>query len=256
LQQSQNTMILNSVSVDCVIFGFDKSGLRVLLNQTDKDALRRTLPEQASSDQIKQLYEKHPVFTSDLVWSLFGGHVPEAQDLDEFAKNLLFQATGLNDVYLQQIHAFGSLQRVPYVRVITIGYYSLINPEYHDLKQSNIAKSLQWFNLNELPTLCFDHDQIIQQALLKLRQEVMYHPVGFHLLPEKFTLTEIQSLYEVILNKKMDTRNFRKKLAKMELLVDSGEKQQNVAHRAAKLYQFDIQVYEKLKEEGLNFRIE
>jgi 8-oxo-dGTP diphosphatase len=256
LQQSQNTMILNSVSVDCVIFGFDKSGLRVLLNQTDKDALRRTLPEQASSDQIKQLYEKHPVFTSDLVWSLFGGHVPEAQDLDEFAKNLLFQATGLNDVYLQQIHAFGSLQRVPYVRVITIGYYSLINPEYHDLKQSNIAKSLQWFNLNELPVLCFDHDQIIQQALLKLRQEVMYHPVGFHLLPEKFSLTEIQSLYEVILNKKMDTRNFRKKLAKMELLVDSGEKQQYVAHRAAKLYQFDIQVYEKLKEEGLNFRIE
>ena len=207
LQQSQKTMILNSVSVDCVIFGFDKSGLRVLLNQTDKEALRRTLPEQASSDQIKQLYEKHPVFVSDLVWSLFGGHVPEAQDLDEFAKNLLFQATGLNDVYLQQIHAFGSLQRVPYVRVITIGYYSLINPEYHDLKQSNLAKSLQWFNLNELPSLCFDHDQIIQQALLKLRQEVMYHPVGFHLLPEKFTLTEIQSLYEVIL--KEEGLNFR-----------------------------------------------
>lgn len=249
-------MILNSISVDCVIFGFDKSCLRVLLNQIDKEALRRILPDQASADQIRQLYEKHPVFLNDVVWSLFGGHVPEAQDLDEFAKNLLLQATGLNDVYLQQIHAFGSLQRVPYVRVITIGYYSLINPEYHDLKQSNLAKSLQWFNLNELPVLCFDHDQIIQHALLKLRQEVMYHPVGFHLLPEKFTLTEIQSLYEVILNKKMDTRNFRKKLAKMELLIDSGEKQQNVAHRAAKLYQFDIQVYEKLKEEGLNFRIE
>jgi 8-oxo-dGTP diphosphatase len=249
-------MILNSVSVDCVIFGFDKSGLRVLLNQIDKEALRRTLPEQASSEQIRQLYEQHPVFTSDNYWSLFGGHVPEAQDLDEFAKNLLFQATGMTDVYLQQINAFGSLQRVPYVRVITVGYYSLINPDYYLLKQSNIAKSLQWFNLNELPALCFDHDQIIQHALLKLRQEVMYHPVGFHLLPEKFTLTEIQSLYEVILNKKMDTRNFRKKLAKMKLLVDSGEKQQNVAHRAAKLYQFDIQMYKKLKEEGLNFRIE
>ena len=249
-------MILDSVSVDCVIFGFDRSWLRVLLNQIDKEALRRTLPEQASSEQIRQLYEKHPVFTSDNYWSLFGGHVPESQDLDEFAKNLLFQATGMTDVYLQQINAFGSLQRVPYVRVITVGYYSLINPDYYLLKQSNIAKSLQWFNLNELPALCFDHDQIIQHALLKLRQEVMYHPVGFHLLPDKFTLTEIQSLYEVILNKKMDTRNFRKKLAKMELLVDSGEKQQNVAHRAAKLYQFDIQVYKKLKEEGLNFRIE
>ena len=249
-------MILDSLSVDCVIFGFDRSGLRVLLVQIDKEALRKSLPEQASQDQIRQLYEKHPVYTGAIDWSLFGEHVPEAQDLDDFAKDLLFQATGLNDVFLQQINAFGSLQRVPYTRVITIGYYALINPDYYNLKQSILAKSLLWFNLNELPALCFDHDQIIQQALLKLRQEVMYHPVGFHLLPDKFTLTEIQSLYEVILNKKMDTRNFRKKLAKMELLIDSGEKQQNVAHRAAKLYQFDIQVYEKLKEEGLNFRIE
>ncbi len=249
-------MILNSISVDCVIFGFDKSGLKVLLNQIDREALQNALPKQASSDQIKQIYEKHPVFTKDNYWSLFGEHVPEQQDLDEFAKELLFQATGLNDVYLQQINAFGSLDRVPYTRVITIGYYALINPDYYSLRQSNLAKSLQWFNLNELPTLCFDHEIIIQQALNKLRQEVMYHPVGFHLLSEKFTLTEIQSLYEVILNKKMDTRNFRKKLAKMELLINSGEKQQNVAHRAAKLYQFDIQVYEKLKMEGLNFRIE
>lgn len=249
-------MILNSISVDCVIFGFDKSGLRVLLNQIDKDALQQDLPKQASTDQIKQIYEKHPIITSDNYWSLFGAHVPERQDLDEFAKDLLFQATGLTDVYLQQINAFGSLDRVPYTRVITIGYYALINPDYYSLKQSNLAKSLQWFNLNELPTLCFDHEIIIQQALKKLRQEVMYHPVGFHLLPEKFTLTEIQSLYEVILNKKMDTRNFRKKLAKMDLLIDSGEKQQKVAHRAAKLYQFDIQVYQKLKMEGLNFRIE
>lgn len=249
-------MILNSVSVDCVILGFDKSGMRVLLNQIDAEELKRALPEQASSEQIRQIYEKHPVLTGDLMWSLFGDHVPEEQDLDEFAKNLLFQATGLNEVYLQQIHAFGSLERVPYTRVITIGYYALINPDYYSLKQSKLAKSLQWFNLNELPPLCFDHDKIIQLALLKLRQEVMYHPVGFHLLPEKFTLSEIQSLYEVILNKKMDTRNFRKKIAKMELLIDSGEKQQNVAHRAAKLYQFDIQVYEKLKNEGLNFRFE
>ncbi|HZL09841.1 MAG TPA: NUDIX hydrolase [Prolixibacteraceae bacterium] len=249
-------MILNSVSVDCVIFGFDKSGLRVLLNQSDQEALKQALPEQLSSEQIKQLYEKHPVLTSDIYWSLFGGHVPEEQDLDEFAKNLLFQVTGLNNVFLQQTNAFGSLDRVPYTRVITIGYYALINPDYYDLKKSTLAKTIQWYNLNELPPLCFDHDKIIQEALVKLRQEVMYHPVGFHLLPENFTLTEIQSLYEVILNKKMDTRNFRKKLAKMKLLIDSGKKQQNVAHRAAKLYQFDIHVYEKLKNEGLNFRIE
>jgi 8-oxo-dGTP diphosphatase len=249
-------MILNSVSVDCVIFGFDKSGLKVLLVQIDKEVLKQELPEQANAEQIRQIYDKHPVLMGNGYWSLFGEHVPEAQDLDEFAKVLLFQATGLNDVFLQQIHAFGSLERVPYTRVITIGYYALINPDYHDLKQAKHAKSLQWFNLSELPPLCFDHDKIIEQALLKLRQEVMYHPVGFHLLPDKFTLTEIQSLYEVILNKKMDTRNFRKKLAKMGLLIDSGDKQQNVAHRAAKLYQFDILVYNRLKDEGLNFRIE
>ena len=249
-------MILNPVSVDCVIFGFDNSGMRILLNQTDGDALMLALPQQANPEQIRQIYEKHPIFNSEQMWSLFGEHVPEEQDLDEFAKDLLFQVTGLNDVYLKQFHTFGSLRRVPYTRVITIGYYALINPDYYNIKQSKLAKSLQWFNLNELPNLIFDHLEIIQSALSKLRQEVMYHPVGFHLLPDKFTLTEIQSLYEVILNKKMDTRNFRKKLAKMKLLVDSGEKQQNVAHRAAKLYKFDIQVYEKLKEEGLNFRIE
>lgn len=249
-------MISNSVSVDCVIFGFDQSGLRVLLHQIDREALLSSLPGQASMDQIKRLYEQHPMLTSDVYWSLFGSHVPDEKDLDEFAKDLLFQATGLTNVYLQQIQAFGSLERVPYARVITIGFYALINPDYYHLKQSRLAKSFQWFNLSELPPLCFDHDKIIQKALIKLRQEVMYHPVGFHLLPEKFTLTEIQSLYEVILNKKMDTRNFRKKLAKMKLLIDSGDKQQKVAHRAARLYQFDIKVYEKLKEEGLNFRIE
>lgn len=256
MQTKHFSMILNSVSVDCVIFGFDQSGLCVLLNQINREALLQSLPDQASSEQIKELYGQHPVLTSDQYWSLFGGHVPEEQDLDEFAKELLFKATGLNNVFLQQTHAFGSLERVPYTRVITIGYYALINPDYYDLKRSGIAKSLQWFNIHELPVLCFDHEKIIRQALVKLQQEVMYHPVGFHLLPEKFTLTEIQSLYEVILNKKMDTRNFRKKLAKMNLLVDSGEKQQNVPHRAARLYQFDIQVYKKLKKEGLNFRIE
>jgi 8-oxo-dGTP diphosphatase len=249
-------MILNSVSVDCVIFGFDKSGLRVLLNQIDKEVLKKLLPQQASDEQIKQIYEKHPVLTSDLYWSLLGGHVPEGKDLDEFAKDLLYEVTGLDDLYLQQISAFGSLDRVPYTRVVTIGYYALINPDYYNLKKSKLAKSLQWYNLNELPLLCFDHDKIIEKALQKLRLEVQYRPIGFHLLPEKFTLTEIQTLYEEILNKKMDTRNFRKKLAKMKLLIDSGEKQQNVAHRAAKLYQFDIRIYNKLKQEGLNFRIE
>lgn len=249
-------MILNSVSVDCVIFGFDSSGLKVLLTQIDRDMLRKALPEQVTTEQIRQIYDMHPIFMEDNYWSLFGEHVPEDKDLDEFARELLHKATGLEDIFLKQISAFGSVERVPYTRVITIGYYALINPDYHSLKQSYLAKYLQWFRLNELPVLCFDHAEIIQKALSCLRQEVMYHPVGFHLLPEKFTLSEIQSLYEAVLNKKMDTRNFRKKLSKMKLLIDTGEKQQNVSHRAARMFRFDIQVYETLKKEGLNFRIE
>lgn len=256
LRTNGKAMILNSVSVDCVIFGFDDSGLKVLLTQIDRDALRKVLPDQVTVEQIRQIYDKHPIFNEDNYWSLFGEHVPEDKDLDEFAKELLFKATGLEDIYLKQISAFGNVERVPYTRVITIGYYALINPEYYNLKRSNLSKYLQWFSLNDLPVLCFDHAEIIQKALENLRHEVMYHPVGFHLLPEKFTLSEIQSLYEVVLNKKMDTRNFRKKLAKMELLIDTGEKQQNVSHRAARMYRFDIQVYERLKKEGLNFRIE
>lgn len=255
LQTKQVFMILNSISIDCVIFGFDKSGLRVLLSKVNKNELMQSLPKLASEDQIRELFDKHPILLEDYYWNLFGAHVPEDQDLDEYAKDLLFQATGLHNVYLKQFHAFGDCKRVNYIRVITIGYYALINPDFHDLKRSNLAESLNWFYLDELPPLPFDHKKIIKTALNKLRQEVMYHPVGFHLLPDKFTLTEIQSLYEIILNKKMDTRNFRKKLAKMKLLIDTNEKQINVAHRAAKLYMFDIKVYDKLIKEGLNFRI-
>ena len=123
------------------------------------------------------------------------------------------------------------------------------------MSQSELAKILKWFEIDELPKVLFDHTHIINEALKKLREEVKYHPIGFHLLPEKFTLTELQPLYEAILDKKLDTRNFRKKILKMELLVDTMEKQQNVAHRAAKLYSFDIETYTRLTEEGLNFRI-
>lgn len=149
----------------------------------------------------------------------------------------------------------GSVARVPHTRVLTVAYYALINPDYHDLKLSPVAKSVRWFDIENLPEVIFDTREIIDKALRKLREEAQYHPVGFHLLPDKFTLTELQSLYEVILNTKLDTRNFRKKILNMKLLVDTNEKQMNVAHRAAKLYSFDVDIYSQLKEDGLNFRI-
>lgn len=249
-------MILKEVSIDCVIFGFDGSTLKVLLSQQNPEAVLQQLSRENNFDQIKELYENHPSLTDPRTWNVFGAHIPEDRDLDDFARELVLMATGMNEVYLRQFHCFGGINRVPNHRVVTVGYYALINPAHHLIRKSVALNDLKWFGLNALPKLSFDHEKIIVNALEQLRQEVRYQPIGFHLLPERFTLSEFQTLYEIILGKKMDTRNFRKKIANMELLIDSGEKQQNVSHRAAKLYRFDERIYQKLKEEGLKFRIE
>ena len=248
-------MILKNISVDCVIFGFQNDKLNVLLWQADPKLLENFLTTEEEYEQIKILFEKNPALGSDNFWGLIGTHLPGNEDLDGYAKKILQIATGLDNVYLKQVKTFGSLNRVPHYRVLTVAYYSLINPDYHDLKLSPIAKSVKWFDINNLPNIIFDVKEIIDTSLKKLREEAQYHPVGFHLLPEKFTLTQLQTLYEVILNEKLDTRNFRKKIMNMGLLVDTNEKQTNVAHRAAKLYSFDIDIYNQLVEKGLNFRI-
>lgn len=249
-------MILKSVSIDCVIFGFDGHSLKVLLSQQNPEEVLKQVSKENDFNQIKQLYEGHPSLTNPNCWNVLGAHLPEETDLDQFARDLVAKATTMNDVFLNQFHCFGAVNRVPNNRVLTIGYYALINPNNFIIRKSIEMNELKWFNLNSLPTLSFDHDKIISKALEHLRQEVRYRPIGFHLLPEKFTLTEFQSLYEAILDKKMDTRNFRKKIAHMELLINTNEKQQNVSHRAAKFYRFDEQIYKQLKEEGLKFRIE
>ena len=248
-------MILQNQSVDCIIFGFKDNKLNILLWQVEPDAAKIFFSTEDDYDKVRSLYENNPMHSSENYWALIGSHLPDDKDLDEFAELMLQRTTGLKDVFLKQVKTFGSLKRVPYSRVLTTAYYAIINPEYQDMKQSGMAKVLRWFEVEKLPKMLFDHAGIIQEGIKKLRTEVMYHPVGFHLLPDKFTLTELQSLYEVILNTKLDTRNFRKKINNMELLVDTDEKQKGVAHRAAKLYSFDIEIYNRLKEEGLNFRI-
>ena len=205
-------------------------------------------------DACREL-EKNPALKSDQFWGLIGTHLPVEEDLDTYAKRILEVATGLKNIYLKQFKTFGSTKRIPHMRVLTVAYYALINPEYHNLELSSIAKAVKWFEIDKLPEVIFDVKEIVNSALKKLREQVKYHPVGFHMLPEKFTLTELQTLYEVILDKKLDTRNFRKKIQKMGLLVDTQEKQTNVAHRAAKLYSFDMEIYNRLTEEGLNFSI-
>lgn len=248
-------MILQNISVDCVIFGFSANKLQVLLWQAEPELLKQFLITDKEYEQIKFLFNKNPALESDKYWGLIGTHLPTEEDLDGYAKKILQTATGIDDIFLKQFQTFGATKRVPHYRVLTVTYYALINPYYHDLKFSPLAKSVRWFAIEKLPDVIFDVKEIIQKALNKLHEEAQYHPVGFHLLADKFTLTELQTLYEVILNKKLDTRNFRKKIIKMGLLVDINQKQANVAHRAAKLYTFDIDIYNKLKEEGLNFRI-
>lgn len=248
-------MILKNLSVDCVIFGFKNNKLNVLLWQAEPELLENFLTRQEEHTQIKDIFKKNPALESDKYWGLIGTHLPTEEDLDSYAKNILQTATGIEDVYLKQVQTFGATNRVPYARVLTIVYYALINPANHDLKLSPIARAVKWFDIDNLPEVIFDVKEIIHKSLKKLREEVQYQPIGFHMLPEKFTLTQLQTLYELILGKTLDTRNFRKKIINMELLIDTNEKQTNVAHRAAKLFSFDVEIYTKLKEEGLNFRI-
>lgn len=248
-------MILKNISVDCVIFGFNNDKLQVLLWQGETESLKKLLNREMDYEKIRELFDINPAHQSDKYWGLIGMHLPIDEDLDAYAKNILQITTGIEDVYLKQVKAFGDVNRVPGLRVLTVAYYALINPDYHDLKLSPLAKAVKWYDIDDFPEVIFDVKEIVQCSLKKLRQEVQYHPIGFHLLPEKFTLTQLQTVYEVILDKKLDTRNFRKKIQNMGLLVDTNEKQTNVAHRAAKLYSFDIEIYNKLKEEGLNFKI-
>ena len=248
-------MLLKNISVDCVIFGFDGERLNVLLWQADPNLLIHMLEEKEDYQEIRVLYDTHPSLSNDQTWGLIGAHAPADTSLDSFAQDITSSCTGLTDVYLKQFQTFGTIERVPYYRVITVGYYALINPRYHNLRQSPLTRKMQWFDICCLPPLCFDHGEIIRHALAHLRENVQYHPVGFHLLPEKFTLTELQTMYEVILGEKLDIRNFRKKVQKMDLIEPTGDKQENVPHRAARLYRFDQQNYDKLVKEGLTFRM-
>lgn len=249
-------MILKNNSIDCVIFGFINDKLCVLLWQTESEEAKRFFMQQDSYENLKEILEENPIHIADSgYWGVIGAHIPMDRDLDEYAKFMLTHITGLNDIYLKQVKTFGKVDRVPFLRVLTTAYYAIINPEYHDLRQSEMAKVLRWVEVDKLPEMMlFDHREIIDTALQKLREMVQTHPIGFKLLPEKFTLTQLQTMYEVILNTQLDTRNFRKKVQKMGLLIDTNEKQTNVAHRAAKLYKFNMPVYEDLKKEGAIIR--
>ncbi len=217
-----------ALSVDCVIFGFDEDKLKVLLIRSD----------------LTKFSEK---------WSLLGDLVNPKEDLLASAYRILKQRTGLSDVYLEQVHTFGEVSRHPAGRVVTVAYCSLINVQHHRL--NILDNELHWHDIKNVTDLAFDHQQIFDTSLERLQKRVQEHPLGFSLLPKKFSLRDLQNLYEAILNIKMDRRNFRKKFFSMDFLIDTGEMEQNVPHRPGKLYKFNYEKYEKRKKKwgGIDF---
>ena len=207
------------VGIDCIIFGFDKGELNLLL-------LKRNL-EPAMGQ-----------------WSLMGGFIQENESADDAAKRVLSELTGLENVYMDQIGAFGAVDRDPGERVISLAYYALININEYDrelVQQHNAF----WVNINELPDLIFDHNEMVEKARAIMKQKASRAPIGFNLLPELFTLTQLQSLYEAIYGEPMDKRNFRKRIAEMGFIEKTDKIDKTGSRRGASLYKFNDKVYQK-----------
>jgi 8-oxo-dGTP diphosphatase len=177
------------------------------------------------------------------------------EGLDEAARRELEEETGLTRLYLEQLYTFGAPKRDPRERIISVAYYALVKLDAQAVRAASDAKNVAWFPVADLPALAFDHEEILEVALRRLKAKIRYEPIGFELLAEKFPLSELQRLYETILEQPLDKRNFRKKILSMGLLADTEEIQQDVAHRAARLYRFDEVAYRRFKKAGFNFEI-
>jgi 8-oxo-dGTP diphosphatase len=219
-----------SLTVDCVIFGLGKSSrLKVLLIKRGHDPYIGT-------------------------WALPGGFVDMNEPLEEAALRELKEETGVSDVFIEQLYTIGTPNRDPRGRVVTVVYFALINLEEHKIVADSDAQDVRWFSIDTLPTLAFDHADIMAMAIQRLRGKVRYQPIGFELLPPSFTLTQLQKLYETILGKELNKRNFRTKILKMNILKE-GAILRGVAHRPAQLYGFDEAKYQDYLKLGFNFEV-
>jgi len=219
-----------ALTVDCVVFGMDEDDLKVLLIQRD-------LPPFAGR------------------WALPGGFVHLEETLEQAALRELKEETGLSRVYLEQLFTFGEIRRDPRERVVSVAYYALVRLSEHQVQAATDARNAAWFGVDDLPTLAFDHGTIADLALERLQGKVRYQPIGFELLPPKFSLTQLQRMYEIILDRVLDKRNFRKKVLSLDILEELDEVEQDVAHRAAQLYRFDERKYHQKIKDGFNFEI-
>ena len=217
------------LAVDCVVFGID------------------------GADQLKLLLIQRQLQPYAGQWALPGGFVRPGESVDCAARRELAEETGVRDLFLEQLYTFGDLHRDPRGQVVSVAYYALVNLRNHHVRAATDAVDARWFAASALPPLAFDHKEIFAVALRRLRGKIRYEPIGFELLPEKFTLTQLQRLYEVILRTPLDKRNFRKKILKTGVLKDLKEKESGVARRAAQLYSFDQQQYQTLKQNGGHF---
>lgn len=207
------------VAVDCIIFGFNKEGLSLLL-------LKRNM---------------EPFYGE---WSLMGGFVQTDESVDDAAKRVLREYTGLNQVYMEQVGTFGEIDRDPGERVISVAYYALININDYD-KKCVEEHNGYWAKIDELPQLLFDHKQMVEKARDLMKQKASVAPIGFNLLPELFTLTQLQNLYEAIYGYPIDKRNFRKKVSDMDFIEQTELIDKISSRRGARLYKFNNKTYSK-----------
>lgn len=203
--------------------------------------------------ELYVLLVRHGIGPTIGQWALPGSWIRYNESVDRAASRILTAQTSLNDIYLEQFKTFGDLDRFPDRRVITIAYYALVNIEKFELHPGPTEMDAEWFKIKDVPRMPFDHNRIFEECLDFLKHKIQHEPIGFNLLPPKFTLLQLLKLYEAILGEGLDKSNFRKKFLKMDLLIDTEERQREVSHRAATLYRFDERVYEKLRGKGFIF---
>ena len=219
-----------ALAVDCVVFGFDEGELKVLLIERALEPFKGK-------------------------WALPGGFVRVEETVDEAARRELAEEAGLKDVFLEQLYTFGAVNRDPRERVVSVAYYALVKLSAHDTRAATDAADARWFPISKVPKLAFDHANILATALARLKSKVRYQPIGFELLPPNFTLSQLQHLYEAVLESDLDKRNFRKKVLSLGLLIPLKETRMMGRHRPAQLFRFDADKYEKLKKRGFNFEV-